>query len=177
MSTNSSERAAGPALGSAGPASSSASGPSYTQPFKALTLLIAIGLGVFFIYTYLGGGLDAGLNAGLDAQRSANRVHTGINQGLGWFIAAYALVLLFTWFIVTGRSSLSDDELTQTWVWQKKVLVSEIAFARFIYYPSFAWLVAPRLYLMLAGGRITTIYIANPELYTKAIEIAARYRR
>jgi hypothetical protein len=104
--------------------------------------------------------------------------------GFGWWIAALGVLLLFSWAIWTSRTrveragdDVASDVLVQSWVGDKRAAVAEIAYARFVYYPQFKWLMAPRLYLVLVGGRITAIYLAADPLYEYAADIEKRFGR
>jgi hypothetical protein len=142
-------------------------GPAYGRVFRYGATFIALGLGWGLFMLYRRGEFAA-----------------GVSTGLGWFLAGFALVCLFTATIVVSRTrvervvcgQMSTDVLVQTWLGDKRAMVDEIAFARFIYYPAFTWLVAPRLYLVLVSGKITAIYVASQALYEYAADIERKVR-
>ncbi len=133
-------------------------GPAYGLPFKAFTIAIAAGLGAMFFALYLRGDFAS-----------------GISNGLGWFIAGFGLILIFSWFILTSRTRIekSDDGdvITQSWMGDKRVTFAEIGYVRFVFYPAFTWLVAPRMYMALTTGKIIAIYLASQPLYEYAAEL------
>ena len=64
---------------------------------------------------------------------------------LGWPLAALAIMLYTWWHIVTSKTTLTAKALHQSWVWDKKMEVGELAYGKLIRVRGLDWLIAPRL--------------------------------
>ena len=65
------------------------------------------------------------------------------------------------WYIMTGKTMLSSEALEQTWVWNKRTTLNELAFVKLIRVRAFDWLIAPRLYTKTFSGKLTVFYAAD----------------
>ena len=79
----------------------------------------------------------------------------------GWLAAALCMMVYTHWYIMTGKTKLSSDALEQTWVWNKRTTLSELAFVKLIRVRAFDWLIAPRLYTKTFSGKLTVFYAAD----------------
>jgi hypothetical protein len=85
-------------------------------------------------------------------------------SGLLWLLCACALMLYTAWHIWTSRTTLSSDELEQTWIWNKKLELRELASVKLIRIPGLDWLIAPRLYARTLLGKFAVFYAADKPL-------------
>ena len=65
------------------------------------------------------------------------------------------------WYILTGKTRLSSEALEQTWVWNKRTPLKELAFAKLIRVRGLEWLIAPRLYTRTFSGKLAVFYAAD----------------
>lgn len=85
-------------------------------------------------------------------------------QSSGWLGAALLMMVLTQWHILRSKTSLDGVALEQKWVWQKRVELRELAFAKLIQVRGFNWLIAPRLYTKTFSGKLTVFYAAAPNV-------------
>ena len=86
--------------------------------------------------------------------------HGGVIMAL-WGALAWLLMAATVWAIERSRTTLTHEGLLQTWLWDKKMAMRELAFARLIRFRGFDWLIAPRLYVRNLSGKFTVIYCAD----------------
>ncbi len=151
--------AAGPTLGHAmlgmplfrfTPTGGTVSGPAFSRPFKALAVGIVGGCAVWLFLLWQSGQLS-----------STGRWQS---NGLGWTVAAMALLSWTLWAILTSRTTLSSTALLQTWIWNKSVDLNDLAYCKLIRVPGLEWLIAPRLYVRTLMGKISVFYAARGPL-------------
>lgn len=103
-------------------------------------------------------------------------------QSSGWLVAALAMMVYTEWHILRGTTTLDSAALQQTWVWNKRVAIPELAYARLVRVRGLEWLIAPRLYTRTFSNKLTVFYAASPtmliefERLSNALQ-AARERR
>ena len=85
-------------------------------------------------------------------------------SGAVLFGSTALLVLWMGTWIVRSRTSLDDDVLTQTWLWNKRVRVAEVASLKLVFLPWFQRVMAPRLLVRQRGGGMTWIHSADPQI-------------
>jgi hypothetical protein len=113
---------------------------AFSRSFKALAWAMLLGLG------------------GWMATHQENW-HT---QAAGWGALAWLLMAATVWAVGRSQTRLNTQELFQSWLWDKKMLVRELAYAKLIRVPGVDWLIAPRLYVRNLSGKFTVIYCADP---------------
>ena len=91
----------------------------------------------------------------------ANRLIEMTLASSGWLIAALCLMVYTYWYIVTGKTRLSSEALEQTWVWNKRTELNELAFVKLIRVRALDWLIAPRLYTKTFSGKLAIFYAAD----------------
>ena len=79
----------------------------------------------------------------------------------GWLFAALCMMVYTEWYIVTGKTKLSSEVLEQTWVWNKRTPLNELAFVKLIRIRGFEWLIAPRLYTKTFSNKLAVFYAAD----------------
>jgi hypothetical protein len=82
----------------------------------------------------------------------------------GWLGAALCMMLYTVWFIVRGTTVLDASAIRQSWVWEKRVALTELAYAKLIRVKGFEWLIAPRLYTKTFSNKLAVFYAADPAM-------------
>ena len=122
-------------------------GPAFSPVFKFIaTVLVAGTLGWF-------------IQLGLVGKASGGTVSI-----LNWFLAALAVMAYTWWCIVRSITRIDGQALSQTWVWNKKMELRELAYGKLIRVRGLDWLVAPRLYLRTLEGKFAVFYAADPRM-------------
>ena len=85
-------------------------------------------------------------------------------QSSGWLAAALAMMFFTEWHILRGKTRLTAEALEQSWVWRKRVLLPELAYARLIRVPGMDWLIAPRLYTKTFSNKLSVFYVTGPAM-------------
>ena len=80
---------------------------------------------------------------------------------LGWPLAALAIILYTWWYLQTSWTTVTETELRQRWMWDKKLDLRELAYAKLIRVPGLDWLIAPRLYARTLLGKFAVFYCAD----------------
>ena len=122
-------------------------GPAFSPAFKFIATVLVAGTVGWFIQLWMAG-----------------KVSGGAVSILSWFLAALALMGYTWWCIVRSVTQIDADAITQTWVWNKKMELRELAFGKMIRVRGFEWLVAPRLYVRTLTGKFTVFYAADPRM-------------
>ncbi len=125
---------------------------AFSSTFKVLAGLLTVGC-AFWLFSMAQTGL----------------LGTGGNTTFGWFAAAVALMGWTLWHIIRSKTSLSDRLLHQSWIWDKQIDRSDIAYAKLIRVRGLTWLVAPRLYVRTLEGKFAVFYAAEAPMI-KAFE-------
>lgn len=139
------------------------SSPAFSVAFKALaTLIVALGA------------------AWLASLWRAGALGTGSSSGLVWLLSGLALMLYTWWHILRSRTRLDETALYQSWVWDKKLELRELAYCRLIRVRGLDWLIAPRLYARTLLGKFAVFYAADPVLladFERLVRELAAFRR
>jgi hypothetical protein len=121
--------------------------PAFSIAFKALaTLIVALGA------------------AWLASLWRAGALGTGSSSGLVWLLSGLALMLYTWWHILRSRTRLDETALYQSWVWDKKLELRELAYCKLIRVRGLDWLIAPRLYARTLLGKFAVFYATDPVL-------------
>ncbi len=124
-----------------------ASSPAFSLVFKVLaTLIVALGA------------------AWLASLWQAGALGTGSSTGLAWLLSGLGLMLYTWWHILTSRTRLDETALYQSWVWDKKLELRELAYCKLIRVRGLDWLIAPRLYARTLMGKFAVFYATDPVL-------------
>ena len=84
-----------------------------------------------------------------------------------WFTAGTAVLVYTCWHIIRGQTSLDAHSIVQTWIWQKKVTVRELAYAKMIRVRGLEWVIAPRLYVRTLDGKLAAFHAADPKMISE----------
>lgn len=75
--------------------------------------------------------------------------------------AAGFIVATGYWSILTSRTSINATHIRQSGLWNKEVVIAQIAQIKLIHYRSIAWLITPRLLVRAGGFGTQTFYCAD----------------
>jgi hypothetical protein len=114
---------------------------------KVLALAIVVGSAAWFVRLWMDG-----------------KVAGGAVSILTWFLAALAMMAYTGWWIVRSRTRLDGQALHQSWMWDKKMDLRELAYGKLVRVRGLEWLVAPRLYVRTLTGKFAVFYAADPRL-------------
>ncbi len=92
-------------------------------------------------------------------------------SGLYWMLAALALMLYTLWCILTSRTTLDSTHITQSFVWEKKFELRDLAYAKLLRVPGLDWLIAPRLYCRTLLGKFAVFYAADPAMIAQFVRL------
>jgi hypothetical protein len=137
--------------------------PAYTRAFKVITCLMVGAASLWLANLWSKGALG-----------------TGGSSGLAWFITGLALMLYTCWHILTSTTRIDANELYQSWVWDKKMELRELAYAKLIRVRGLDWLIAPRLYARTLMGKFSVFYAADPALiaeFERLVEELYQFRK
>lgn len=124
--------------------------PAFSRFFRLLATALVAGTGTWMYHLWQAGKL---VPAG-----STNAM------ALGWPVGALAIMVYTWWYIQTSRTELTAEALHQSWMWDKKMELRELAYAKLIRVPGLDWLIAPRLYVRTLLGKFAVFYTADREL-------------
>ena len=122
--------------------------PAFSVAFKALTTVIVAAGVAWLVSLWQAGALG-----------TSDR-----NTGLLWLLSGLVLMLYTGWHILRSRTRLDESNLHQSWVWDKKLELRELAYCRLIRVRGLEWLIAPRLYARTLMGKFAVFYTADPIL-------------
>lgn len=122
--------------------------PAFSRPFKLLALLIVTASASWMYQLWSTGKL-----AGNSALSPSN--------GLIWLLCGLALMIYTLVSIYLSTTTLTEQSLKQTWIWDKEVPLAELAYAKLIRVNGLDWLIAPRLYVRTMMGKFTVFYAAD----------------
>ncbi len=135
--------------------------PAYPPVLRAMAVLITGGL--------------AGV--GLWSLPALRTVQWNATSLLTYGIAA-GLIAWVTWWMVVGRTRLQGDELTQTWLWDKRVHARDVTTFKLVHLQLLAPIMAPRLMVRRRNGAISWFHASDAEvLKTFANRVVAHRMR
>lgn len=124
--------------------------PAFSRFFRLLATALVAGTGSWMYQLWKAGKLSPpGMS---DA------------AALGWPLAALAIMAYTWWHIQTSKTRLDAESLHQTWMWDKKMELRELAYGKLIRVRGLEWLIAPRLYVRTLLGKFAVFYTADKEL-------------
>ncbi len=68
------------------------------------------------------------------------------------------------WWMVFSRTRYADDELVQTWLWDKRVHAREVATFKIVHWPWLQFIVSPRMLVRKRNGGMTWMHSADVRL-------------
>lgn len=123
---------------------------AFSTPFRLLATVMVFGIEVWMYLLWQAGDLTP--------------PGVSTSAALGWPLAAIGVMLYTWWYIVTSRTTLTATTLHQSWVWEKKMEMGELAYGKLIRVRGFEWLIAPRLYVRTLLGKFAVFYAADPAM-------------
>lgn len=94
----------------------------------------------------------------------------------GWGLCALALMAATLWKMFSSRTTLDGEALHQTWLWDKKMELRELAYARMVRVRGLDWLVAPRIYVRTLLGKFAVFHAADPALLAEFERLVVELR-
>ena len=90
-------------------------------------------------------------------------INTNLNPSNGfiWLLCGLALMVYTLLSIYTSTTTLTSEKLQQTWIWNKEIALTHIAYAKLIRIKGLDWLIAPRLYVRTMMGKFVVFYAAD----------------
>jgi hypothetical protein len=137
---------------------------AFTRPFKGLATVIVLASGAWLASLWHSGALGT----------------AGQSTGLVWLISGLALMFYTWWHIMSSRTRLDETALHQTWVWDKKLDLRELAYGKLIRVRGLDWLIAPRLYARTLLGKFAVFYASDPVLladFERLVRELAEFRK
>ena len=121
-----------------------ASGPAFPPAVKALACALMGGL-LFWGARGFGDIAAAGMPLG----------------SLAFLAATLAVTLLCFVAMLCSRTSIDTTHIRQSWLWPKRVALSDITHAKLIHVPGLAWLIVPRLVVRVGNRGLYTFPTAD----------------
>ncbi|MBI2771675.1 MAG: hypothetical protein HYX47_18765 [Burkholderiales bacterium] len=134
-------------------------GPAFSPAFKLLASALVFGTAGWFVQLWLAGKVSGG----------AVSIFT-------WFLAAMCMMLYTWWCIVRSVTRLDGQDLQQTWMWNKKMELRELAYGKLIRVRGFDWLIAPRLYVRTLMGKFAVFYATDPAMIAEFERLVAELK-
>jgi hypothetical protein len=106
----------------------------------------------------------------------AGKVSGGTVSIRSWFLAALAMMFYTWWCVLRSRTRLDCAQLQQTWIWDKKMELRELAYGKLVRIPGLDWLVAPRLYVRALTGKFAVFYAADPRMIAEFQRLVAELK-
>lgn len=136
------------------PTDGSVRSPAYSLAFKTMAVLIVTAAVLWGAQLWSNGQIALTLRSS------------------GWLLAALAMMVYTEWHILRGTTTLDSTALLQTWVWNKRVTISDLAYARLMRVKGLDWLIAPRLYTRTFSNKLTVFYAASPQMLVEFERLA-----
>lgn len=131
--------------------------PAYPRSVRTLTVVLLLDL----------------LVLGLWSWPTLREISWSTGSLLLWGLA-FISVYWVGWWILYSRTKLRGLELTQTWIWNKRVTVSEASQLKLVYWPGLQKILAPRLLVRKRNGGVLWIHSADPHLLKTFCERVAQ---
>jgi hypothetical protein len=133
------------------------SGKAFTVSFRVLALLLIEGV-AWWAYVLWSNG----------------KLGTSVTSGQLWLLAALVLMFITVFYVFRSVSSVSSTHLKQSWIWNKEMLISDLAYVKLIRLRGFDWLIAPRLYARTHGGKFASFYASTPAVLEQFEKISSK---
>lgn len=133
------------------------SGKAFTVSFRVLALLLIEGV-AWWAYVLWSNG----------------KLGTSVTSGQLWLLAALVLMFITVFYVFRSVTSVSSTHLKQSWIWNKEMLISDLAYVKLIRLRGFDWLIAPRLYARTHGGKFASFYASTPAVLEQFEKISTK---
>ena len=136
------------------PPSQALSGPAFGPVFKAMAWAILLGLGAWIW-----------------------RLQPDWRTSQGaWVAVAWAMLAFIAWNIQRSRIVLDADKIEQTWMWRRRLSLSELALVKVMRVRGLEFLIAPRIYARNLGSTFTFFYCADKAMLDEFARLAEALR-
>ena len=135
------------------------SGKAFSLPFRILALLLVEGVAWWGYVLWNHGKLG-----------------TSVTTSALWLLAALILMCVTVFFVFRSVTSISASHLKQSWIWDKEMLIADLAYVKLIRIKGFDWLIAPRLYARTHGGKFASFYAANANVLRQFELLSAKLK-
>lgn len=135
------------------------SGKAFSLPFRILALLLVEG-GAWWGYMLWNHG----------------KLGNSVTTSALWLLAALVLMCVTVFFVFRSVTSISASHLKQSWIWDKEMLIADLAYVKLIRLKGFDWFIAPRLYARTHGGKFASFYAANSSVLQQFELLSAKLR-
>jgi hypothetical protein len=130
--------------------------PAFSWPFKTVAVALLSGL-AFWAYRLHGAHM--------------------VNTDYLWLWAAWSIMAYTVGHLLMGKTTLTSKGLGQTWIWDKKVALRDLAYVKLIRVPGLDWLIAPRVYVRTLMGKFTVIYACDPDMVEEFKRLSAELKK
>jgi hypothetical protein len=131
------------------------SGKAFSVAFRVMALLLVEGV-AWWAYVLWSNG----------------KLGNTLNSSQLWLLAALVLMFITVFYVFRSVTSVSNSHLKQSWIWNKEMSVSDLAYVKLIRLRGFDWLIAPRLYARTHGGKFASFYASTPEVLNQFEKIS-----
>lgn len=135
------------------------SGKAFTIYFRVLALLLVEGIAWWGYVLWSNGKLG-----------------TNFTSSMLWLLAALALMSITVFYVFHSVTSVSKTHLKQSWMWNKEMLVADLAYVKLIRLKGFDWLIAPRLYARTHGGKFASFYASSSNVLQQFEILSAKLK-
>ena len=135
------------------------SGKAFSVAFRVLAILLVEGV-AWWAYVLWSNG----------------KLGTSLTTSILWLVAAIILMAITVYYVFRSVTSITATHLKQSWIWDKEMLVADLAYAKLIRLRGFEWLIAPRLYARTHGGKFASFYASTPDVLQQFEKISSKLK-
>ena len=84
----------------------------------------------------------------------------------------WAMMAFIVWHIQRSRTSLDTEAIEQTWMWQRRVTLRELAYVKVMRIRGLEFLIAPRIYVRNLAGKFSFFYCSNRAMLDQFTRLA-----
>jgi hypothetical protein len=84
----------------------------------------------------------------------------------------WAMMAFIVWHIQRSRITLDAAAIEQTWMWQRRVTLRELAFVKVMRIRGLEFLIAPRIYVRNLGGKFSFFYCSDRGMLDEFTRVA-----
>lgn len=135
------------------------SGKAFSVAFRVLAILLVEGV-AWWAYVLWSNG----------------KLGNSLTTSMLWLVAAIILMAITVYYVFRSVTSITATHLKQSWIWDKEMLVADLAYAKLIRLRGFEWLIAPRLYARTHGGKFASFYASTPDVLQQFEKISSKLK-
>jgi hypothetical protein len=80
---------------------------------------------------------------------------------IAMIVIAFVICCIVYYWILKSRTSINEEVIEQTWMWNKRILLKDVSQVKLIFIPYLSWLIAPRL-IVRSGIGMMVFHTAHP---------------